>query len=116
MLHTVHHRTHVVRNRVHTQCIQTAVEHVGLDAGLMQDSGVGTDRLVRVLTGEEVHLFEGTAVCFYTCETAHLDENRRNTYQLILAWLELARALPHVSVNETELNFLSHICFLLLSK
>ena len=109
VLHTVHHRTHVVRNRIHTEGIQTAVEHMGLDAGLVQDPGVGTDGLVGILTGEEVHLLEGAAVCFYTCETAHLDEDRRNTYQLILAWLELAGALPHVSVNETELNFLSHI-------
>ena len=35
-------------------------------------------------------------------------DNWGNLSQLILTWLELTRTLPHVSVNETELNFLLH--------
>ena len=111
MLYTIHHRTNIVRNRIHTQSIQATIKHVSLNTCLMQNLGVSTNSLIRVLTSQQINLFEGSTIGFYTRKTTHLNKERGYTYQLILTWLELTRALPHVSVNETELYFLSHILY-----
>jgi uncharacterized protein len=39
----------------------------------------------------------------------YADNHGSNALQLVFAWLELARRLPHISINETELDFLFHL-------
>ena len=81
---------------------------MSLDTHLVERFAECAYGIVRVFTCQQVYLFEGTAVSLYTAKASHFDDNWGNFSQLILAWLELTRALPHVSINETELNFLLH--------
>ena len=89
MLDTVHHCTHVVRHRIHTQRIQATVEHVGLDACFIERLAEGTHCIVWILTGQKLHLLKSTAIGLHTGETSHVNDDRSDTLQLILAWLEL---------------------------
>ena len=107
-LYLVHECAHIVGHGVHAQGVQSAVEHVGLDTCLVEGLAEGAYCLVGVFACEEVYLLEGTAVGLHTAEAAHFDDYWRYLGQLVFAWLELTGALPHVSVNETELNFLLH--------
>ena len=108
VLHLIHHPAHIVGHGVHAQSVQSTVEHVGFDAGFVERLAERTDGLVRILTCKQLNLLESTAVGLYAREASHLDDYRSYTLQLVLAWLELSGALPHVTINETELNFLSH--------
>ena len=87
---------------------------MGLDAYLVERLAEGAHSIVWILAGEKVYLLKGTAVGFNTGETTHLDDNGSDALQLVFAWLELARRLPHISINETELDFLFHLYSLLL--
>ena len=42
VLYAIHHRTNIIRYRIHTQCIQTAIKHVSLDTSFMQNLCIGT--------------------------------------------------------------------------
>ena len=108
MLHLVHQLAHVVGHRIHPERIQSTVEHVGLDASFVKRLAEGSNSIVGILTGEQVNLFKCTAIGFYSRKTAHLNNNRRNALQLVLAGLKFSRGLPHISINETKLNFLFH--------
>ena len=107
-LHLVHEGTYIVWHRIHTKSVQSTVEHVSLDAHLVEWLTECTNCIIRILASEEVNLLESTTIGLYTAKATHLNDNWGNLSQLILAWLELTRTLPHVSVNETELNFLLH--------
>jgi hypothetical protein len=107
-LHLVHQCTYIIRHRIHTKSVQTTVEHVSLDTYLIERLTESANCLVRIFACEEIYLFEGTTIRLNTAKAAHFDNNWGNLSQLIFTWLELTRALPHVSINETELNFLLH--------
>ena len=107
-LHLVHEGTYIVWHRIHTKSVQSTVEHVSFDAHLVEWLTECTNCIIRILASEEVNLLESTTIGLYTAKATHLNDNWGNLSQLILAWLELTRTLPHVSVNETELNFLLH--------
>jgi hypothetical protein len=107
-LHLVHKGTYIVWHRIHTKSVQSTVEHVGLDTHLIERLAECTNCIIRILTSEEVYLLESTAIGLYTAKASHLDDYWGYLSQLILAWLELTRTLPHVSIYETELNFLLH--------
>ena len=109
VLHLIHHATHVVGHGIHAKGIQTTVEHMGLDAHLIERFTECTNGFVGILAGKQVHLLKGTAIGFYSGETPHFNDGRGDALQLILAGLELAAALPHIPVNETELNLFFHI-------
>ena len=115
VLHLIHQSADIVGHGIHTQCVQTAVEHVCLYAGIVQYLCIGTDRFVWILSCEQIYLFECTAICLYAGKTAHFYKYWSNVYQLVFAWLELSRALPHISINETKLNFLCHLLYFILS-
>ena len=66
MLHLVHQCTHIVGHRIHAEGVQTTVEHVRLDASLMERLAESTHGLVRILTREELYLLEGAAIGLYT--------------------------------------------------
>ena len=109
VLHFVLQLAHVVGHGIHAEGIQSAVEHMGLDAYLVERLTEGTDSAVGVLAGKQVHLLKGTTVGFHSVEYSHVDDGGGNALQLVLAGLEFARRLPHVSINETELDSLFHI-------
>jgi hypothetical protein len=69
----------------------------------------GADGLVRILTIEELYLFEGAAVGFNAVEAPHVDDYWSYLLQLVNTGGILAGRLPHVSVNEREFDFTSHI-------
>ena len=108
VLHLILQFAHIVGHGVHAQCVEAAVEHVGLDAYLVEGLAESADGGVGVLAGEEVHLLEGATVSFYAVEDTHVDDGWCDALQLVLAGLELARALPHVAVDEAELDSFLH--------
>ena len=83
LLYLIHQTSDVGRHGVHAQGVQAAVEHVRLDAGLVQGGGKGADGLVGVLAIEQVHLFEGASVGLYAGEAAHLDDDGGDACQLV---------------------------------
>ena len=64
LLHLVHQLAHIVRNRIHTQGIQATVQHVSLDAHLVEGLTESTHRQVGVLASHQVHLLESTTIGF----------------------------------------------------
>ena len=90
MLHLIHQGTHIVGHRIHTQGVQTTVEHMRLDAYLVERLTEGTHSQVGVLACHQVHLLKGAAIGFHSGKTAHIDNRRGNTLQLVLTGLELA--------------------------
>ena len=108
-LDLVHQSAYIVGHGIHAQRVETAVKHVGLDAHLIERLAECAHGVVRILAGQKVHLLKGTTVGLHATEATHLNDYRSDALQLVLAWLELTRALPHISIHETELNFLLHI-------
>ena len=89
VLHLVLQLAHIIGHWIHTQRIQTSVEHVGLDAHLIEGLAERPHCIVGVFACQQVNLFECAAIGFHTRETTHVDDGRSNTLQLVLAWLEL---------------------------
>ena len=89
VLHLIHQRTHIIGHRIHSQSVQTTVEHVGLDTYLIEGLTEGSYGQVGVLACHQVHLLKGTTIGFHAAEAAHIDDCGRNALQLVLAWLEL---------------------------
>ena len=109
MLHLIHQFAHIIGHGIHAKSIQATIEHVGLDAHLIEGLTEGAHGLIRILTCHEVHLFESTTIGLYTGKATHVDDNRSDAFQLVLARLKLTRRLPHVAIDEAKLNlFLSH--------
>ena len=111
LLDLEHELADVVRDGVHAQGVEAALEHVRLDAGLVEGGRPGPDRLVRVLAEQEVHLLEGAAVGLHAVEAAHVDDGRGHFHELVHPGNILAGTLPHIPVHQGELDFsLCHIC------
>ena len=108
MLYLIHQAAYIGGNGVHTQRIQSAVEHVGLYACIIKGFGKGAYCLVGVLAIEKVHLFESSAVGLDPGKTPHFDYQRCDAYQLVHSRLVFTGRLPHISVNKTEFDFLFH--------
>ena len=98
---TVHQFTHVGGNGVHTETVQTSVEHMRLNTCVVEKFTESPHRMVWVFAIEEVYLLRGTAVGLYASEATHLDDVRCNLFQLVFAWHVLTRSLPHVPINKT---------------
>ena len=111
VLHLVLQSAHVVGHGIHAEGVEATVEHVGLDAHLVERLTEGSHSEIGVLARHQIHLLKGTTIGFHSGETAHVDDNGGNTLQLVLTGLELARTLPHVPVDETKLDFFLHKCF-----
>ena len=78
LLHLIHQLADVVGNRIHAQGIKTTVQHVGLDAYLIEGLTEGTNGQIRILASHEVDLFESATIGFYTGETSHINDDGRN--------------------------------------
>ena len=89
-LHLIHQLTHVIGYRIHAQCIQASVQHVGLYAHLVEWLTESADCQIGVLACHEVHLLESTAIGLYTGKATHVDDDGSNALQLILARLKLS--------------------------
>ena len=50
MLYLIHQLAYIRRNRIHTQCIKSAIQHMGFDTHLIKWFGKGTHCLVWILT------------------------------------------------------------------
>ncbi len=108
LLHLIHQAAHVIGDGIHPQGVESAIEHVGLYAGLVEGLAEGAHGLVGVLSGQQVHLLEGTTVGLHASETSHIDDGGCHACQLILTGLEFTRRLPHIAVDKTESDFLLH--------
>jgi len=87
---------------------------VGLDAYLIERLAESAYRIIGVLAGKQINLLEGSAVGFDAGKATHVDDDGSDALQLVFTWLELSGRLPHISINETELDFLFHLYSLLL--
>ena len=108
MLHFVHQLAHICRHGVHTQRVQTTVEHMGLDTRLVEGFAERTYRMVRVLAVEQVHLFRSATVGLHAIKTAHVDDDGCHACQLVFTRHIPSATLPHVAVDKGELNFFFH--------
>ena len=111
MLHLVHQAAHVGGHGIHAEGVQSAVEHVRLNAHFMERLGEGTHGLVGILAIEQVDLLEGATIGLHTGKASHLDDEGGNAHQLVYPRLILAGRLPHVTIDEAEFNFLFHVDF-----
>ena len=100
LLYYIEELAYVLRTWAHAETVESAVEHVSLDACLVERLCPFTNRLVWVLSVEEVYLLETTTVSFNTVEATHLDDCWSNFYELVNAWLVLACTLPHIAENQ----------------
>ena len=89
MLNLILQLANIVGHGVHSQRVESAVEHVCLYAYFVERFTEGTNGVVRVLASEEVHLFEGSTVGFHTVENTHVDDSWCYAFQLVFAWLKL---------------------------
>ena len=63
---------------------------MGLDTYLVEGLTESANCEVRIFASHQVHLLEGAAIGFHSGETAHVDDCRGNTLQLVFTRLELA--------------------------
>ena len=82
---------------------------MGFDAHFVERLTECAHCVIGVLTGKKIYLLECTTVCLHAVEHSHVNDYRSDTLQLVFQRLKLAGRLPHVSINETELNFLFHL-------
>ena len=108
MLDFIHQFTHICRNRIHTQCIQSTIEHMCLNTCFSKRCGKSTDGFIRIFTIQQIHLLKSTSIRFNSCKTAHFNNQRSDTYKLVNTRLIFTGRLPHVPINKTEFNFLFH--------
>ena len=90
MLNLIHQCTNIIGYRIHTECVETAIQHVSLNANLVERLTESTNSQVRILTCHQVHLLKGTTIGFYSGKTAHIDNGGRNAFQLVFTRLEFA--------------------------
>ena len=108
MLDFIHQFTHICRNRIHAQRIQSAIEHMRLNTRFFKRCGKSTDGFIRIFAVQQIHLLKSTAIRFNSGKTAHLNNQRSVTNKLINPRLIFTGRLPHVPINKTEFNFLFH--------
>ena len=106
-----HQSPDIIRNREHSQSVQTSFEHVGLNSNLVERSGPLADSLVRILSEKEINLLKGSTVCFNTVKASHFDDNWCNLLKHSYFRHILAGRLPHVPVKKGEFYFSCHIVF-----
>ena len=109
VFYLVHELSNIIRHSVHTKGVKSAVKHVCLDAYLIKGLTESTNGIIGVFASQQVYLFKGTAIGFNTGKATHVDNDGSDALQLVFAGLKFTRRLPHVTIYETELNFLFHI-------
>ena len=74
----------------------------------MERGRESANRLVRVLAGKQLHLLECATIGLDAREATHLNKHGCYLGKLVGARLKLAAALPHVTIDKTELNLFLH--------
>ena len=108
VLHLIHELTHIVGYGIHPESVESTVEHVCLNADLVERLTESSNGIVGVFTSQEVYLLESASISLHSCKTPHVDNDWCYTLKLFLAWLKLTGRLPHVSIDKTKLDFLFH--------
>ena len=80
LLNLIEQLSEVFWARTHTQAVQGTVEHVGLDACLMERLCPLANTFVGILTIKEVYLFEAATIGLDSVETSHTDDSRSYFY------------------------------------
>ena len=112
-LDLIHEFTHISRNRIHTESIETTLKHMCLDTCRMERCGPFAHCPVGILAEQKVHLLECATIGFDTVEASHIDDCRSDFLQLSDSRYIFPRRLPHVPVYQGELYFTSHMFELL---
>jgi hypothetical protein len=82
---------------------------MGLDARFVEGGRPLTYGAVGVFTEKKIDLLKSTAIRLYTVKTPHFNDNGSDLIQLINPGNIFARRLPHISVQQREFDFTSHI-------
>ena len=110
LLYLEHKFADIGRNGIHTDTVEAALEHVGLNACLVERSCPLAYGDIGILTIEQIHLLKGAAVGFHSIEASHIHDGRGHPYKLVHTRLVPAGTLPHIPVNQGKLDFsFSHI-------
>ncbi len=116
LLHLIKQLAHICRDRAHTKSVEGTVEHVGLDACLMERLRPFTHGFVGVFSEEKVDLFEPSSVGFDAGKTTHFNDGRCNTCELIYARHVFPCRLPHIAEDQAEFYFSFHDSMFILSQ
>ena len=81
---------------------------MGLDAGLVERSSPSADGHVRVLSEEEIHLFECSSIGLDPVEASHINDGRSHFFKLVNPRDIFSRRLPHIPVNQRKFDFFCH--------
>ena len=111
LLDLEHQFAHICGNRIHTQGIEPAFQHMCLDPGLMEGCSPLADGDVRVFAVEEIDLLEGAAVGLHAVETSHIYNCRSDPHELVHPGLVFSGRLPHIPVDQGKLDFVFHTSF-----
>ena len=114
LLYLVEEFAQVLRTRAHAQSVQRTVQHVCLNASLVERLRPLANCLIRIFTIKQVNLLKTTTVSLHAVKASHLYYRRSNLYKLVHTWLILTSTLPHITKDQTELNFFCHLslfCF-----
>ena len=79
LLDLEHQFAHVRGHGIHTQGVEAALQHMGLDAGLVEGGRPLADGDVRVFAVKEVHLLERAAVGLDAVEATHVNDSRSHS-------------------------------------
>ena len=90
LLDFVHQLAHIVGHGIHTKGVQATIQHVGLNAHLVEGFTESTNGQVGVLACHEVHLLESTTIGFHTSKASHVNNHWSNALQLVLTRLKFA--------------------------
>jgi len=82
---------------------------MGLNPRFVEGSRPLAYGAVGVFTEKEVDLLKSTAISLNTVKTPHFNNNGSDLIQLVNPGNILAGRLPHISVQQREFDFTSHI-------
>ena len=98
----------VLGTGTHPHGVQPPVQHMRLDAGLVERLRPLTHGDVGVLPVQQIHLLKSSAVGLDAVETAHPDDGWGYFHELVHARLILTRALPHIPEYQAQFDFSCH--------
>ena len=108
LLDLVEQLPQVLGTGTHPHGVQPPVQHVRLDAGLVERLRPLTHGDVGVLPVQQIHLLKSAAVGLDAVETAHPDDGWGYFHELVHARLILTRALPHIPEYQAQFDFSCH--------
>ena len=108
LLDLIEQLAHIIGHRAHAQTIQRTIQHVRLDARLVERLRPLANRLIRILSKQQINLLKASAIGLYTGKAAHLNNGRSHTGKLIDRWDIFTGRLPHVAEDQAEFYSFLH--------